>query len=94
MILKTEKNANYTTLCNIALNDPELSLKAKGLFAFLMSKLATYRISYRGLMADLREGQSAVLSALRELESYGIIERRLVRAWNGRIETQTRLANG
>lgn len=92
MIIRTRKNKNYTTLCNIALNDPELSLKAKSLFAFLMSRPKHYRINYRTLMLELREGQRAILAALRELENYGIIERELVRGWNGRIETVTRLA--
>lgn len=85
MILRTEKNQNYTTLCNIALNDPELSLKAKGLFAFLMSKPADWKISYRGLMTQLREGQRAILGALAELEQAGYLQRDLTQNEQGQI---------
>lgn len=85
MILKTEKNANYTTLCNIALNDPELSLKAKGLFAFLMSKPTDWTISYRGLMTQLKEGQWSILKALKELEDTGYLQRDLEQNSDGQL---------
>ena len=75
MILRTRKNKNYTTLCNVALNDPALSLKAKGLFAFLMSKPDDWRISYRGLTTQLKEGKDAILGALKELEDAGYLQR-------------------
>lgn len=85
MIIRTRKNKNYTTLCNIALNDPELSLKAKGLFAFLMSKPEDWKISYRGLMTQLKEGQRAILGALAELETHGYLDRELEQNDQGHI---------
>jgi len=85
MIIRTRKNKNYTTLCNVALNDPELSLKAKGLFAFLMSKPDDWKISYRGLMTQLKEGQRAILGALAELEEVGYLDRELTQNKAGHI---------
>lgn len=85
MILRTRKNKNYTTLCNVALNDPDLSLKAKGLFAYLMSKPDDWKISYRGLMAQLKEGQRAILGALAELEEAGYLDRELEQDKRGHI---------
>jgi hypothetical protein len=75
MTIRIDKNENYTTIANFALNDPNLSLKAKGLWAFLMSKPNDWKISYRGLMSQLKEGQSAILSAMKELEKEGYLVR-------------------
>lgn len=68
MVIRTIKNESYTTMCNAALIDPNLSLKAKGLWAFIMSKPDGWNINYRGLMTQLKEGQVAILAALKELE--------------------------
>ena len=38
MILKVKKSRDFTVMCNVALDDKRLSLKAKGLYAVLMSK--------------------------------------------------------
>lgn len=74
-IVRSVKTKDYTTISNSAANDQRLSLKAKGLFYFLMSKPDTWEISYRGLVSQLKEGQSAVLAALQELEDSGYLER-------------------
>lgn len=85
MIIRTAKNENYTTLANFALNDPNLSLKAKGLWAFIMSKPDGWNINYRGLMAQLKEGQRSILNALSELEEQGYLVRGAVHAEDGRF---------
>lgn len=84
MIIRTEKNGHYTTIANYALNDPKLSLKAKGLWAFIMSKPDDWDINYRGLSKQLKEGQRAILGALKELEDSGYLERGITRHENGR----------
>ncbi len=75
MIIRTEKNANYTTISNFALNDPNLSLKAKGLWTYIMAQPDEWKINYRGLMSQLKEGQRSILGALRELEDAGYLIR-------------------
>jgi hypothetical protein len=75
MIIRTEKNANYTTISNFALNDSNLSLKAKGLWAYIMSQSDEWKINYRGLMSQLKEGQRSILGALHELEDAGYLIR-------------------
>lgn len=80
MIIKAVKTTNYTTICNEALNDSNLSLKAKGLWAFLMTKPGEWSINYRGLKTQLKEGQSAILAALKELEEAGYLVRGRVQA--------------
>lgn len=88
MIIRTEKNSHYTTICNDALNDPNLTLKAKGLWAFIMSKPDEWAINYRGLSKQLKEGQGAILAALKELETTGYLVRGQIRNTDGTF-TQT-----
>jgi len=73
--VRTEKNQNYTHISNVALNDKNLSLKAKGLWAFIMSKPNDWKINYRGLVSQLKEGQTAILATLDELEEAGYLIR-------------------
>lgn len=86
-IIRSVKNAKYTTVSNVAANDPKLSLKAKGIFYFLMSKPDSWTISERGLMTQLREGRTAIAAALKELEDAGYLQREQVRNEGGRFKT-------
>ena len=76
MIIRTVKNANYTAMSNVALNDGELSLKAAGLWAFLMSKPDNWNITIAGIAAQRpKDGKAAIRSAIEELESVGYLVR-------------------
>lgn len=83
MIVRTEKNKNYTIIANYALNDPNLSLKAKGLWTVIMSKPDEWNINSRGLASELKEGREAIMSALNELEEHGYLQRGKPRKKNG-----------
>lgn len=76
MIVRVQKDKNFTTIHNHAANDERLSLKAKGLFYYLMTKPDTWNISREGIRTQIREGQSAIGAALTELEEYGYLDRR------------------
>ncbi|MBM4646558.1 hypothetical protein GS464_29525 [Rhodococcus hoagii] len=80
-----KKTRDYTVMCNTALDDQRLSLKAKGMYAVLMSKPENWNVSYRGMQTQLKEGQSAILAALKELEECGYLVRRSARDEKGRI---------
>ncbi len=84
-VFRVEKNANYTTMCNYHLRDQTLSLKAKGLLSMLLSLPDTWHYSVRGLAAISLEGVDGILTALKELESHGYLERRQMRQPNGRL---------
>ena len=84
MILKAKKSRDFTVMCNVALDDKRLSLKAKGLYAVLMSKPESWNVSYRDMMQELREGQTAILNALKELEEAGYLVRRRLRDTDGK----------
>ena len=84
-VFRVEKNANYTTMCNYHLRDQTLSLKAKGLLSMLLSLPDTWHYSVRGLAAISLEGVDGILTALKELETHGYLERHQFRQPNGRL---------
>lgn len=91
LIFKVKKSRDFTVMCNVALDDARLSLKAKGLYAVLMSKPEGWNVSYRGMQTQLKEGQTAILSALKELEVAGYLVRRKLRDEKGRVSVYNEL---
>ena len=65
------KNSNYTTISNVFLRDKELSLKAKGLLATILSLPENWDFSIKGICATIKEGTTAVYSAIDELKERG-----------------------
>lgn len=65
------KNANYTTISNVFLLDKNLSLKSKGLLATILSLPETWDFSIKGLCAVIKEGSTAIYSAIDELKENG-----------------------
>jgi len=65
----------FTQVANVVLNDKRLSMKAKGLFAYLYSKPDGYDFSFRRIMQDHADGRDAVLEGLKELESFEYLTR-------------------
>ncbi len=56
-------------------NDKNVSLKAKGLYAYLQSKPDDWDFSLRGIVSQLKEGLDAVREAVKELEVAGFLQR-------------------
>lgn len=79
------KNANYVTICTIALRDKNLSLKAKGLYAFMANLPSEWDYTIAGLVAVLKEGRDAVISAINELIENGYLQRYRVRTAKGQM---------
>lgn len=84
MIMRTEKNKNYTVMGNYHLRDKELSLKAKGLLSIMLSLPDGWNFSISGLSTLSSDGESAVRATLKELESNGYLKRNKV-CCNGKI---------
>lgn len=72
--------------CSIA-NDERLTLKAKGLMLYLLSKPNHWRISVADVAKRSRNGQHAIYSALRELRRHGYAILREKRQ-NGKISAK------
>lgn len=66
--------------------DPDLSLKAKGVFGLICAQPTLYNITAADLARQTRDGPDAVGSALRELERHGYLLREYVRDDDGKID--------
>ena len=73
--IKVEKNRNYTVISNVFLRDEDLSLKAKGLMAVIMSLPENWDFSVKGITQIVKEGRTAIYSAIDELLSIGYCTR-------------------
>ncbi|MFF3991413.1 hypothetical protein ACFY0B_43545 [Streptomyces sp. NPDC001797] len=75
----------FTQVANGLFRDPQLSFKAKGLFGLL----STHRDGWRMTVADVarrgRDGDSAVKSGLKELETHGFLVRERERGPDGTL---------
>lgn len=69
--IKREKNRDFTTISNVFLRDKNLSLKAKGFLAVVMSLPEDWDFTINGICAVLKEGRTAIYSAISELKANG-----------------------
>lgn len=83
MIIKSTPNKDFTVMRNAVLTRSDLSLKAKGLWAFLMTKPDGWQTTIRGLAAQLPEGKDAIMATLRELEAVGLYAKKRVNNKDG-----------
>lgn len=85
-IFRVEKNSNYTVMSNHHLRNRELSLKAKGLLSLILSLPPEWNYSLAGLCAICKESQTAMRSALKELETNYYLVRRRTKNDKGQFE--------
>lgn len=83
MRLKKEK-IPFTQVANEVLNNKGLSWKAKGLYAYLFSKPDDWNFSNHRMVQETADGRVATMTALRELEDSGYLQRKKLS--NGRME--------
>lgn len=75
-IFRVEKNQNFVVMSNHHLRNREMSLKAKGLLSLILSLPPEWNYSLSGLCAICKESQTAMRSALKELETHGYLVRK------------------
>lgn len=73
--IKVSHDFNYTVLRNEMFHDKNLSLKARGLLATMLSMPEDWDFTTQGLTKILKDGETSVRSALKELESLHYLER-------------------
>lgn len=73
----------FTQVTNLVLNDPLLSWKAKGIYAYIYSKPDGWDFSARRIAKDAKDGNDGTISGIRELEEAGYIKRE--RHGDGRV---------
>ena len=78
-VIRVIKNKNYTTISNQLFKNKGISLKAKGLMAYLLSLPNDWNLSINGIVACSKEGRGAIRNTFTELISAGYIERIQIR---------------
>ena len=78
-VIRVIKNKNYTTISNQLFKDKTISLKAKGLMAYLLSLPNDWDLSINGIVACSKEGRRSIGNTIKELINAGYIEREQVR---------------
>lgn len=81
-----KKTSNYTTIDNNIFNNKNLSLKARGLLATMLSLPQEWDYSVDGLSIILKEGKDCIRATLNELEENGYLVRNRVRDDNGQLK--------
>jgi len=67
----TSDRVPFATTPNALLNDGAVSLSAKGMYAFMEGKPAGWNFTIRSMAKQLKEGETAISNALRELRESG-----------------------
>ena len=84
-IVRIPKVNNYTIMSNHHLTDPNLSLKAKGLMSYMLSRPDNWDFTIEGLARQNMEGADAIARIIRELEARGYVVRSRTRNKAGKF---------
>ena len=84
MARKLTVKTRFGVVPNKILNDPSLSFRAKGIFAYLQSKPEGWKFSVERIANDGLEGREAIRKAIHELEEAGYLQRRIIKE-NGKL---------
>ncbi len=68
-------DTGFTQVPNCLLYSQNISLKAKGLFCYMQAKPNEWEFSYIRIAKENKEGESAILSGMKELEMNGYLKR-------------------
>ena len=74
-VTKTYEHISYTPIATSVLWDKKLSIAAKGMYAIICATPPGWKSSVRGYANILKEGVTAIRSAIVELERAGLITR-------------------
>ena len=87
-VIRVQKRPNEFVLMDKGfLENPELSWKAKGILAYLLTKPNTWKVIVKDLVSRSTDGKSAIYSALKELTEKGYYAKNPIRdSENKRIE--------
>lgn len=88
-IVRAPNRTQFEKLSTVLLRDRRLSFRARGIACRLLSNVDGYRMTSDDLAKESPEGRHAVLSALRELETFGYLVRERRRVTGGRCITVT-----
>ena len=87
--LKRVYDKNYMVISNHVFEDPNLTLKAKGLFGYLWSRPDDWNFFITELVRHFKGGRDQAMSALDELEKAGYLLRSRVRNELGQLTNKS-----
>lgn len=73
-VIRVKKTKNYTVMSNYHFKEKDMSLKAKGLLSLMLSLPDNWDYSIAGLVAICKENETAIKSALKELQQFGYVK--------------------
>lgn len=82
-VLKKSFKIDFTQVPNFIINDKKVSLKAKGLYLYMVSKPDNWEFSFNGMQSQLHESVGAISRIIDELSACGYLEKIKTRV-NGR----------
>lgn len=85
-IIRRQKSDNYSVIYNECFQNPALSARAKGIFAYLMTLPDDWKIYKQELGKHFKEGRDAINTAFDELEKAGYITKTPERGKQGRLD--------
>ena len=63
----------FAQIANVVLNSKELSFKAKGLYAYMISKPSTWKFTIRLMTSQVKDGEASIVSGIKELKDAGLV---------------------
>lgn len=79
------KNKKYTVVDNYFIDDPNLSLKAKGLLLMFLKRPDDWNIYLSELEKCCKDKKDSINTAIKELEKFGYVNRNLKRDEKGKL---------
>lgn len=86
-VYRVAKTQNYSVISNYHLRDMNLSLKAKGLLSLMLSLPDGWDYTTKGLAKICKDGIDSIRTTVKELETYGYIQRKRIRNAKGQMTT-------
>lgn len=86
-VIRAKQTKNFTQISNSALRRKELSLKARGLLAYMLSFSDEWDFSVSHIVRESGEREKSVRAALSELEAAGYVRHSPIRSEEGKFVT-------
>ena len=74
--LRNKLTSNFTIVPNEIVNDSRLSMKAKSIFLYLLSKPDDWDFYIQNIADSCTDGKNAIQTGLKELEEHGYLMRK------------------
>ena len=80
-----KKEKDFVQIPNSILTSPDISLKAKGILALMLSLPDNWKFSIEGIASKCKESRECISNAIKELESAGYVKRTMKHGDDGKI---------